>query len=108
MHWAGSDYDYDIIFTCDNPNFINGVYPDQRVVTYNAKKPHKKPAREMTDLDLYNTVHSVLVQELVKLPIFVLHLLVCYLCLKKVVKKKNCCKIELGRVVRLNRDRLIK
>lgn len=55
MHWAGSDYDYDIIFTCDNPNFINGVYPDQRVVTYNAKKPHKKPAREMTDLDLYNT-----------------------------------------------------
>ena len=55
MHWAGSDYDYDIIFTCDNPNFINGVYPDQRVVTYNAKKPHKKPVREMTDLDLYNT-----------------------------------------------------
>lgn len=42
MHFAGSDYDYDILSTTNNINFINGRYPNQRVVTYNVKKPHKK------------------------------------------------------------------
>ena len=35
-------YDFDILFTTNNENFINGVYPNQRVVTYDVKKPHKK------------------------------------------------------------------
>lgn len=42
MHFAGSDYDFDILFSTDNKDFINGVYQNQRVVTYNVKKPHKK------------------------------------------------------------------
>lgn len=46
MRWAGSDYDYDIIFSTDNPNFINGRYPNQRVVTYQAKKPKKEIFRK--------------------------------------------------------------
>lgn len=52
MHYAGSDYDYDILFSSNNINFINGVYPNQRVVTYNAKKPHKKL---FTEEDLFKT-----------------------------------------------------
>lgn len=52
MHYAGSDYDYDILFSSNNINFINGVYPNQRVVTYNAKKPHKKLFNEE---DLFKT-----------------------------------------------------
>ena len=39
---AGSDWDYDIISSTDNPQFVNGKYPNQRVVTYDVKKPHKK------------------------------------------------------------------
>lgn len=42
MKFAGSDYDYDILSTTNNRNFINGVYPNQRVVTYDVRKPHKK------------------------------------------------------------------
>lgn len=45
-------YDYDILFSSNNINFINGVYPNQRVVTYNAKKPHKKL---FTEEDLFKT-----------------------------------------------------
>lgn len=39
-------YDFDILFTTDNPNFVNGRYPNQRVVTYSAKKPHKQVFRK--------------------------------------------------------------
>ena len=42
MKFAGSDYDFDILATTNNRNFINGIYPNQRVVTYAVKKPHKK------------------------------------------------------------------
>ena len=35
-------YDFDILATTNNRNFINGVYPNQRVVTYDVRKPHKK------------------------------------------------------------------
>ena len=45
-------YDFDILFSSNNINFINGVYPNQRVVTYNAKKPHKKL---FTEEDLFKT-----------------------------------------------------
>ena len=52
MNFAGSDYDYDILSTTNNKNFINGVYPNQRVVTYSAKKPKKKL---FTEEDLFIT-----------------------------------------------------
>ena len=42
MHFAGSDYDFDIVSSTNNLQFINGVYKNQRVVTYTAKKPKKK------------------------------------------------------------------
>ena len=52
MHYAGSDYDYDILFSTDNQDFINGIYKNQRVVTYQAKKPKKKL---FTEDDLFVT-----------------------------------------------------
>ena len=52
MRWAGSDYDFDIIATTNCDEFINGKYPNQRVVTYSAKKPHKKL---FTEEDLFYT-----------------------------------------------------
>ena len=39
-------YDFDILFTTDNSNFVSGRYPNQRVVTYKAKKPHKQVFRK--------------------------------------------------------------
>lgn len=45
-------WDYDIISSTDNPQFVNGKYPDQRVVTYDVKKPHKKL---FTEDDLFVT-----------------------------------------------------
>ena len=45
-------YDFDILATTNNLNFVNGPFPDQRVVTYTAKKPHKKL---FTEEDLYVT-----------------------------------------------------
>lgn len=50
MNWAGSDYDFDILATTNNEQFINGKYPNQRVVTYAPKKPKKKV---FTEDDLY-------------------------------------------------------
>lgn len=52
MRFAGSDYDFDILATTNNEQFINNVYPNQRVVTYSAKKPQKKI---FTENDLYKT-----------------------------------------------------
>ena len=52
MHFAGSDYDFDILATTDNEQFIKGRYKDQRVVTYSAKKPKKKL---FTEDDLFVT-----------------------------------------------------
>lgn len=49
MEWL---YDFDILFTTDNENFIKGIYPNQRVVTYNVKKPKKKL---FTESDLFIT-----------------------------------------------------
>lgn len=45
-------YDFDIIATTNAEQFINGKYPNQRVVTYSAKKPHKKL---FTEEDLFHT-----------------------------------------------------
>jgi len=45
-------YDFDILATTNNEQFINGVYPDQRVVTYAVKKPVKKL---FTEDDLFVT-----------------------------------------------------
>lgn len=45
-------YDYDIAATTSCGQFINGPYPNQRVVTYTAKKPHKKL---FTEEDLFYT-----------------------------------------------------
>ena len=42
----------DIIATTDNKQFIEGRYPNQRVVTYKAKKPQKKL---FTEQDLFVT-----------------------------------------------------
>lgn len=50
MIHAGSDFDYDIIFSTNNRQFLDGAYKNQRVVTYAAKKPKKKP---FTEDDLY-------------------------------------------------------
>lgn len=52
MIHAGSDYDYDIISSTNNINFVQGKYPNQKVVTYNAKKPQKKI---FTEEDLFTT-----------------------------------------------------
>ena len=52
MVHAGSDFDYDIIASTDNRNFVNGKFPNQRVVTYTAKKPKKKL---FTEEDLFLT-----------------------------------------------------
>ena len=52
MHFAGSDYDYDILATTNNEQFIDGPYKNQRVVTYAAKKPKKKL---FTEEDLFLT-----------------------------------------------------
>lgn len=46
------EYDFDILFSTDNENFINGLYKNQRVVTYTAKKPKKKI---FTEEDLFKT-----------------------------------------------------
>ena len=45
-------YDFDIIASTDCKQFIRGRLPNQRVVTYTAKKPHKKL---FTEEDLFRT-----------------------------------------------------
>ena len=47
----GLRYDFDIIATTDSKQFMDGRYPNQRVVTYTAKKPHKKL---FTEEDLFS------------------------------------------------------
>lgn len=42
MAFAGSDYDFDILSTTNSNQFLQGVYPNQKVVTYDVKKPKKK------------------------------------------------------------------
>lgn len=49
---AGSDFDYDIISSTDCKQFINGKFPNQKVVTYNVKSPKKKI---FTEQDLFIT-----------------------------------------------------
>ena len=50
VNWAGSDWDYDIIATTDNPVMIGGVYRDELPVTYDAPRPEKKA---FTEKDLF-------------------------------------------------------
>ena len=52
MNMSGSDFDMDILFSASNNNIIKGKYKKQRVVTYAAKKPHKKL---FTEEDLFFT-----------------------------------------------------
>ena len=52
MNFSGSDFDMDILASTDNSSIIKGKMPNQRVVTYNVKKPHKKL---FTEEDLYTT-----------------------------------------------------
>jgi hypothetical protein len=51
LHWAGSDFDMDILATTSDLTVINGVYSDELPVVYEAPKP--KPI-ELTPYDLYN------------------------------------------------------
>jgi len=51
MHWAGSDFDFDILATTSDKTVINGVFSDEIPVVYEAPKP--KPIL-LTPLDLYN------------------------------------------------------
>lgn len=50
LHWAGSDFDMDILATTSDLTVINGVYSDELPVVYEAPKP--KPI-ELTPFDLY-------------------------------------------------------
>lgn len=50
MHWAGSDFDYDIIATTSNPTVIKSVYQDELPVVYEAPKSTKK---RLTKDDLF-------------------------------------------------------
>ena len=45
-------YDFDILATTNSEYFISNIIPNQRPVTYTAKKPHKKI---FTEEDLYKT-----------------------------------------------------
>lgn len=51
MAFAGSDYDFDILSTTNSNQFLQGVYPNQKVVTYDVKKPKKKL---FTEEDLFS------------------------------------------------------
>lgn len=51
MAFSGSDYDFDILSTTNNKNFIKGKFPNQRVVTYDVKIPKK---RLFTEDDLFS------------------------------------------------------
>ena len=51
MRFAGSDYDFDILATTSNKQFINGVRKNQRLVTYTPPKPKKIL---FTEDDLYH------------------------------------------------------
>src|SRR5665648_874889 len=51
LHWAGSDFDFDILATTSDTTTINGVYSDELPVVYEAPKP--KPIL-FTNYDLYN------------------------------------------------------
>lgn len=52
MNFSGSDFDMDIAANLVRPEVINGKFPNQRVVTYQPKKPHKKI---FTEDDLFST-----------------------------------------------------
>lgn len=52
MNFSGSDFDMDILAITNNKQVIDGKFPNQRVVTYTAKKPHKKL---FTEEDLFRT-----------------------------------------------------
>ena len=52
MRFSGSDFDMDILASTNCKEVIEGYYQNQRVVTYTAKKPHKKL---FTEQDLFNT-----------------------------------------------------
>ena len=52
MNFSGSDFDMDIAANLVAPEVINGKFPNQRVVTYQPKKPHKKL---FTEDDLFVT-----------------------------------------------------
>ncbi len=52
MNFSGSDFDMDIAANLVRPEVINGKFPNQRVVTYQPKKPHKKI---FTEDDLFFT-----------------------------------------------------
>lgn len=51
MNFSGSDFDFDILFTSNNKEIINNKYEGQRVVTYKAPKPQKRP--NLTEHDLF-------------------------------------------------------
>ena len=49
LHWAGSDFDMDIIATTSNKTICNSIFNELPVV-YEVPKPEKKI---ITDYDLY-------------------------------------------------------
>jgi len=51
LTFAGSDFDFDILFTTDNKQIINNTYQGERVTLYDVPKPKKKP--NLTEEDLY-------------------------------------------------------
>lgn len=56
MHWAGSDFDMDIIATTSDESIIKGVYKDELPITYT---PPKSDKVKLTERKLYNSdLHS--------------------------------------------------
>lgn len=53
MTFAGSDFDFDILFTTDSPEVINNTFKGERVTAYDVPKPKKKP--NLTEEDLYKS-----------------------------------------------------
>lgn len=51
LHWAGADFDYDIIATTSDETVIKGVYENEIPIVYNPPSPGKYI---LTDKDLYN------------------------------------------------------
>ena len=50
LHWAGSDFDMDIIATTSNKTICNSIFKNELPVVYEVPKPEKKI---ITDYDLY-------------------------------------------------------
>jgi len=53
MNFAGSDFDFDILFTTNCEQIINNTFKNELVTAYDVPKPKKKS--NLTDEDLYTS-----------------------------------------------------